>query len=227
MIFIVRDDRQADVLFQCSDNTWQAYNQWPVAESLYTHPDGSHAPGVAVSFDRPYGRYVQIFEPAQSIGSGEFLLWEYPLCYWLEQHGYDVTYGSNCDTIDPAFITRCRTFLSVGHDEYWDLRQYHAAEAAIDAGVNYLWLSGNAVFVVSPFSDSSSGQSKRIITRTGSYGPLGAEEMEKYPTHVRRTDRRGAGRTQHHRGPQRRPVQRRRRLDLHATQITGCLPRPE
>ena len=26
--------------------------QWPVAESLYTHPDGAHAAGVAVSFDR-------------------------------------------------------------------------------------------------------------------------------------------------------------------------------
>ena len=28
-IFIVRDDRPADLLFQCSDNTWQAYNKWP------------------------------------------------------------------------------------------------------------------------------------------------------------------------------------------------------
>ncbi len=29
VIFIVRDDRPADILFQCSDNTWQAYNRWP------------------------------------------------------------------------------------------------------------------------------------------------------------------------------------------------------
>ena len=29
VIFIVKDDRPADVLFQCSDNTWQAYNRWP------------------------------------------------------------------------------------------------------------------------------------------------------------------------------------------------------
>jgi len=27
VIFIVRDDRPADFLFQCSDNTWQAYNR--------------------------------------------------------------------------------------------------------------------------------------------------------------------------------------------------------
>jgi hypothetical protein len=180
VIFIVRDDRKADLLFGCSDNTWQAYNRWPVNESLYTHPDGAHAPGVQVSFDRPYGMYTQIFEPALSVGSGEFLLWEFPLCYWLEQHGYDVTYGCNVDGIDPAFITRCRAFLSVGHDEYWDVRQYEAAEAAIDSGVNYLWLSGNSVFVVSPFSASGSGQANRLLTRTGTYGPLREDELESY-----------------------------------------------
>ena len=60
LIFIVTDDRPADILFQCSDNTWQAYNRWPVNESLYTDPRAAHAPGVSVSFDRPYGKYNQI-----------------------------------------------------------------------------------------------------------------------------------------------------------------------
>ncbi len=180
VIFIVRDRRPADVLFQCSDNTWQAYNRWPENESLYTHPDGAHAPGVAVSFDRPYGKYVQIFDHPLSIGSGEFLLWEFPLCYWLEQHGYDVTYGSNADTIDAEFLTRSRALISVGHDEYWDLRQYRAVEAAINAGVNILWLSGNSVFIVSPFSPSSGGSPKRVITRAGCYGPLREDEIESY-----------------------------------------------
>ncbi len=180
VIFIVRDGRPADILFQCSDNTWQAYNRWPENESLYTHPDGVHAPGVAVSFGRPYGKYVQIFDHPLSIGSGEFLLWEFPLCYWLEQNGYDVTYGSNSDTIDTTFLTRCRTFLSVGHDEYWDLRQYRAAEAAIRAGVNLLWLSANSVYMVSPFSPGAGGRPNRIITRAGSYGPLREDEVGSY-----------------------------------------------
>src|SRR5581483_3189166 len=35
VIFVVTDDRPADVLFQCSTNTWQAYNKWPDAHSLY------------------------------------------------------------------------------------------------------------------------------------------------------------------------------------------------
>ena len=180
IIFIVTDKRPADILFQCSDNTWQAYNRWPENESLYTHPNGGHAPGVAVSFDRPYGMYTQIFKPTLSIGSGEFLLWEFPLCYWLEKHGYDVTYGTNCDTMDANFIQRCRTFLSVGHDEYWDILQYKAAEASIEAGVNYLWLCGNSVFIESPFSPNSGGALNRAITRRGCYGPLRKDEVETY-----------------------------------------------
>ncbi len=36
VIFIVRDDRKCDFLFQCSDTTWCAYNGWPGRWSLYT-----------------------------------------------------------------------------------------------------------------------------------------------------------------------------------------------
>jgi hypothetical protein len=32
VIFIVRDDRPRDLLFQCSDMTWLAYNPWPTNE---------------------------------------------------------------------------------------------------------------------------------------------------------------------------------------------------
>ncbi|MCB0685149.1 MAG: hypothetical protein KDC53_01455, partial [Saprospiraceae bacterium] len=180
IIFIVKDDRQADVLFQCSDNTWQAYNRWPENESLYTHPQGAHIPGVSVSFNRPYGMYCQIFEHPLSMGSGEFLLWEYPLCFWLEKNGYDVTYGSNRDCINIDFIRRCFTFLSVGHDEYWDIEQYNAVKEAINMGTNVLWLSGNSVFMVSPFSNDAQGNPGRRLTRQGSYGELRAEELASY-----------------------------------------------
>ena len=179
VVFIVRDSRRADILFQCSDNTWQAYNKWPDATSLYTGPAGAQAPGVAVSFDRPYGKYPQLYENPQSIGSGEWLCFEFPLAYWLEQHGYDVTYCSNSDCLDAAQLTRCRTFLSVGHDEYWDPRQYDAVRDAIAAGVNVLWLCGNSVFVVSPFSASGTGQTNRRIERAGHFGGLTDEEVDR------------------------------------------------
>jgi hypothetical protein len=179
IIFIVRDGRPADLLFQCSDNTWQAYNKWPDNYSLYTDPRGAHAVGTEVSFDRPYGKYSQIYEHPLSIGSGEYLLWEFPLAYWLEQHGYDVTYCANADCLEVGNITRCKTFLSVGHDEYWDPRQYDAVKVAIASGTNALWLCGNSVFGVTPFKPSSSGQTKRVLKRTGIYGGLTDKEIEE------------------------------------------------
>ena len=172
VVFIVRDSRRADILLQCSDNTWQAYNQWPDKYSLYTDPRGAVAPDVAVSFDRPYGMYSQIYANPQSLGSGEWLCFEFPLAYWLEQQGFDVTYCSNSDCLDPSQITRSRTFVSVGHDEYWDLPQYDAVKAAIASGVNVLWLSGNSVCGVSRFSKSADGRPNRIITRVGQFGGM-------------------------------------------------------
>src|SRR5262249_39123359 len=98
-IFIVRDDRPADFLFQCSDLTWQSYNRWPAWRSLYDYQDNKWHTDVGneVSFDRPYSIYYNglpaRFNPLTN-GSGEFLLWEHPLCFWMEKEGYDVSYLS-------------------------------------------------------------------------------------------------------------------------------------
>ena len=173
VIFIVRDDRPADILFQCSDNTWQAYNRWPSDYSLYTHPKGVSGPWADVSFDRPYGRQSQyngIVNDPLSVGSGEFLSFEQPLAYFLEEHGYDVTYCSNSDMLSPERGLKCKLFISVGHDEYWDLRQFRSAEKMRDQGVNMMFLSGNAICWVTPFRPSGSGQPNRIIYRGGPYG---------------------------------------------------------
>jgi hypothetical protein len=182
LIFIVRDDRKADVVFQCSDNTWQAYNAWPENHSLYTNDrkDGKVlSSGVKVSFDRPYGKYVQIYDNPLSQGSGEFLLWEFPFAYWLEQHGYDVTYISNSDVHrSPACLTRAKAFLSIGHDEYWSLEQFKHVSAARDAGVNLLFFSGNSVCFVAPYSDSPLGKKNRLLTRAGRYGGVRATEKD-------------------------------------------------
>jgi hypothetical protein len=170
VVFIVRDERPADLLVQCSDNTWQAYNQWPDHDSVYTHPKGNQGPWSDVSFDRPYGKYPQIYDNPQSIGSGEWLCFEFPMSYWLEQQGYDVTYCSNSDMLTPKLGLKCKCFLSVGHDEYWDLRQYESVVAMRDAGVNLMFFSGNSVCWVSPFRPSADGRPNRILFRGGPYG---------------------------------------------------------
>ncbi len=173
IIFIVKDQRPADILFQCSDNTWQAYNKWPDNYSLYTHPKGIQGPWADVSFDRPYarqGQFAEVVNDPLSFGSGEFLSLEQPLSFFLEQHGYDVTYCSNSDMINPDRALRCKTFISVGHDEYWDIRQFRSVEKLRDEGVNLLFLSGNSICWVSPFRSNSQGKPNRIIFRGGPYG---------------------------------------------------------
>lgn len=180
VIFIVRDNRRADFLFQCSDNTWQAYNAWPDNYSLYRNDrsDGLVlVGGLKVSFDRPYGKYVQIYDNPLSQGSGEFLLWEFPLAYWMEQQGYDVTYGSNVDVHDdPQFVRRVRAFLSVGHDEYWSRQQYDHVLAAVQNGVHAAFFSGNTCCFVAPFYPSTRQVPNRIITRAGRYGGIRPNE---------------------------------------------------
>lgn len=173
LIFIVRDERPADILFQCSDNTWQAYNRWPNNFSVYTHPKGAQGPWADVSFDRPYGREAQfegVVNDPLTFGSGEFLPLEFPLAYWLEQHGHDVTYCSNSDMLDPERGKKCKAFISVGHDEYWDIRQFRSVEAMRDHGVSLLFLSGNAICWVTPMRPGADGRRNRIMFRGGPYG---------------------------------------------------------
>jgi hypothetical protein len=171
VILIVSDDRSADFIFQCSDNTWQAYNRWPNQFSLYDN--GQHewywGGGVQVGFRRPYGKYCQILDAPLSLGSGEWLLWEFPLAYWMESQGYDVTYVSNLDTHrNPKGLRRARGFLSVGHDEYWTIEMFQNVRAAIAAGVNVAFLSGNAVCGRILFDDSL-----QAFERVGVFGPPG------------------------------------------------------
>jgi hypothetical protein len=74
---------------------------------------------------------------------------------WLERNGYDVSYSTGVDTDRyPALIQQHKTFLSVGHDEYWSGTQRANVEAARDAGVNLAFFSGNEVFWKTRWDDN-------------------------------------------------------------------------
>jgi hypothetical protein len=181
VIFVVRDDRKADLLFQVSDTTWNAYNRWPSQFSLYD--DGKKewywGPNVQTSFDRPYGKYCQILDAPLSVGSGEFLLWEFPLAYWMEQHGFDVTYISNLDThADAAGPRRAKGWLSVGHDEYWSLLMFENMKTMVAEGLNLAFLSGNSICGVIDVNPASDGRPNRVIERVGRFGSPQKEELE-------------------------------------------------
>ena len=193
VIFIVRDERPCDLLFQCSDLTWLAYNSWPTNEYSLYHNDANGYTGYKkrkkwstdaadtgwVSFDRPYSQFCQdhLVKNPKSVGTGEFLLWEFPLSYWIEQQGYDVSYISNVDThTDGPGLKRAKGFISVGHDEYWTREMYDNVSAARDAGVNLAFLSGNSVWGMVPLLPSAKGQFHRVMHRAGKF--LG-EELSK------------------------------------------------
>ena len=137
IMFVVRNDAShSDLIYQTSDTSWQAYNSWG-GNSLYVgNPVGR---AYKVSFNRPYNT-------RQSTPSGEdfFFNSEYPMIRFLEANGYDLSYQSGLDTDrSGARLINHKTFLSVGHDEYWSGTQRANVEAARDAGVNLAFFSGN------------------------------------------------------------------------------------
>jgi hypothetical protein len=184
LIFIVRDDRPADFIFQCSDTTWQAYNRWPSQFSLYDNGKSQWywGGGVDISLDRPYGKYCQIVDAPLSTGSGEFFLWEFPLAYWLESRGYDITYISNLDThSDPKTLARAKGFLSIGHDEYYSIEMFRNLQEAIRRGLNVAFLSGNTCCGRINLRASTDGRAHRIFERIDVFGPPDPADFKVLP----------------------------------------------
>jgi DNA-binding beta-propeller fold protein YncE len=149
---VIRDDRPADLLFQSSVLTAQAYNDWH-GESLYDNNNGrivSLGHAVEVSFDRPY---------VEDTGSGQMLRYEMHLARFLERYGYDVTYTTNLDVVrgGVALVAHCGAFLSVGHDEYWPKAERDALDAARDEGVPLLFFGANAGYWQVRLTDDAGG----------------------------------------------------------------------
>lgn len=160
IIFVVReDDRPADLLFQSSVTTFQAYNNWG---GKSTYPSNSFEERWArkVSFNRPYGR-SQHPQGSSGVGAGEFLTamsihptrslstagWEYNMVRWLERKGYDVTYSTDIDTHNRAdFWKGHKAWLSVGHDEYWSDAMRRHVEMARDQGLGLGFFSANTCY---------------------------------------------------------------------------------
>jgi hypothetical protein len=131
-----------------------------------------------------------------SLGSGEFLLWEHPLAFWMEKEGYDVTYISNLDThADAEGLLRAKGFLSIGHDEYWTQTMFDNVVRARDSGLSLAFLSGNSVYHRIDLRPSSDDQAHRVFGRiqrfererelmgASSYGVGAADWICRRPDH--------------------------------------------
>jgi hypothetical protein len=186
IIFTVRDSRAAELVFQQSVTTYQAYNPWPgwdsvegyVGESLYFWQNKDSLQATQVSFDRPYGRGPQA-TTLNGVGAGEFLTlasgsihegtggvaWEYEMLRWLERQGYDVTYITDVDTHeDVGLLLQRKGFLSVGHDEYWSEEMRSNAIQALSQGVSLGFFSANHVYWPITLLPNSSGFPNRTIS---------------------------------------------------------------
>lgn len=150
VFFVVRDDeRHSALLFQTSDATWQAYNDYG-GWGIYTQPGTAK-----VSYDRPFT--TRTAEDGHAVESW-VLSAEYPMIRWLEANGYDVSYATSVDSDRyGAHLRDHRVVLSVGHDEYWSAAQRAAFTSARDAGVNLAFFSGNTSYWKTRWEPSSDG----------------------------------------------------------------------
>jgi len=150
IFFIVRDDSSTSkMVFQTSDTTWQAYNNYG-GNSLYLGSPGTN-PGRAykVSYNRPFN--------TRAVDGGQDWVFnaEYPMVRFLEANGYDLSYISGVDTDRfGSLLLNHKVFLSVGHDEYWSGNQRANVEAARAAGVHLAFFSGNEVFWKTRYENS-------------------------------------------------------------------------
>ncbi len=155
IVFIVRaDEKHSDVLYQTSDETWQAYNPYG-GHSLY----GADGPAgwditqraYKVSYNRPFNTAL-LSRPSWLFSA------EYPMVRWLERNGYDVSYSTHVDGArSPALILNHKLYMSAGHDEYWSGDLRNAVAAARDAGVHLAFFSGNEVFWKTRWEPSMDG----------------------------------------------------------------------
>jgi hypothetical protein len=146
IVFVVRDDAgRSDVLYQTSDETWQAYNRYGGASTY-----GGWIEGVAlgrpnrarkVSYNRP------ITNREWEATVNQFFAAEYPMVRFLEANGYNVSYISCVDAARAGEkLKEHKLYISTGHDEYWAGIHRKNVEAARDAGVNLAFFSGNEVY---------------------------------------------------------------------------------
>jgi hypothetical protein len=200
VIFIVTDERICDFLFKCSDTTLAAYNGWPDDYSLYNYYGATResniywGPNVKVSFDRPYKMphidgasyypYYDISKYAWMVGASQFSTFEYPLLFWMESQGYDVSYMSCLDlhsTSAVALRQRARALLAVGHDEYYSPAMDNNLKVAVSAaddipenGLSVAFFCGGGVTGAIGLTPSTvaPGRVNRNLQRVGRWGPI-------------------------------------------------------
>jgi hypothetical protein len=146
-------------LVQNSVLTWQGWNTWGGYDMYGGAPPGDtplYADRALVeSFDRPY---------ANGSGAADFMALEYPLVYWAEQHGLDVTYWTDLTfSQHPNLLKDHRVLLTLGHDETWTLEERNGVVAARSEGVNVIYFGASPVLRHARLQSSPMGPDREEV----------------------------------------------------------------
>lgn len=136
--------------------TWEAFNDWG-GYDLYNGPSGQFDSRSRVaSFDRPY---------SLGVSSNDFLQDEFPLVYFAESYGLDVTYWTDIDLHERGaqLAASHRGIVLLGHDEYWTQEMRTAVTSARDQGVNVAFLGAEAVFRQIRLQPSALGADREVV----------------------------------------------------------------
>ncbi|MHB1497809.1 MAG: N,N-dimethylformamidase beta subunit family domain-containing protein [Acidimicrobiales bacterium] len=131
----------ATYIIQDSVLTWQGWNTWGGYDMYGGAPPGQ-TPTFAdrayvESFDRPY---------ANGNGAGDFVALEYPLIYWAEEHGLNVTYWTDVTFAEhPNLLLNHKALITLGHDETWTMSERNGVIKARASGVNIVFLGATPV----------------------------------------------------------------------------------
>ena len=148
--------------------TWQAWNPYG-GYDFYAgigNCPSDHYPlcsrARVVSFDRPY---------AYGGGAADFLGNEYPLVYWAEKHGLDVTYWTDQTVVaHPSLLANHKALLSLGHDECWSLRERKAVESANHSnGLNVVFFGASAMLRHVRLQSSPLGGLREVVDYRNSF----------------------------------------------------------
>ena len=162
--FVIRNDSStSNIVFQTADETWQAYNLWGGSNLYARIAQGISGSAYAVSYNRP-------ITTRDGNGTSNDMLFdaEYSAIYWLEENGYDVSYVSGIDVAtNGSLLLNHKVYMDAGHDEYWTDSQRANVQAAADAGVNLVFMSGNEMFWqtrLAPSIDGSGSANRTLVS---------------------------------------------------------------
>jgi N,N-dimethylformamidase beta subunit-like, C-terminal/Concanavalin A-like lectin/glucanases superfamily/PKD domain len=147
VVFVMRDDNatvKSKILFVLPTADYQAYNTWGGKSLYFDRLGGAETVSgtgraVKVSFDRP------LFESNDD--RNRLFGPDLETLYWLEKQGYDVSYTDDVSVHqDGAQLRQHKIVVIPGHSEYWSGEEFHAFEAARDAGTSIASFSANTAY---------------------------------------------------------------------------------